>query len=83
LIFEGLYSTTIGKRLLGLVVVDNSGIKITWKQSFLRNISKLNPLWVPLLILELIGGIYIRKTPHQRAFDIVAETKVVKRNSIY
>lgn len=74
IILEGLFSATIGKRLLGLRVIDTSGIKITWTQAFVRNISKLFP---PFFLLDIIGGL-LQKTDNQRTLDQIAQTYVIK-----
>ena len=41
IIAEKTFSTTLGKKLLGLIVVDESGINITWAQSLIRNTTKV------------------------------------------
>ncbi|MHA1976571.1 MAG: RDD family protein [Candidatus Hodarchaeales archaeon] len=79
IIVEQTYSTTLGKRLLGLTVVDESGIKITWNQSILRNLSKI-PFIGFFLVIDLFVGILSEKTRgrNQRMLDFVAGTKVIQ-----
>ncbi len=75
ILLEGLFSTTIGKRLFGLIVIDVSGIKITWKQAIIRNLPKTQ---AEFLFFDVLIGKYIQKTNNQRALDQVAETLVVR-----
>ncbi|MHA2157028.1 MAG: RDD family protein [Candidatus Hodarchaeales archaeon] len=79
IILEQTYSTTVGKRLLGLIVVDETGIKISWNQSILRNLSKI-PLVGFFLLIDLFVGIFSEKTRgrNQRMLDFVAGTKVIQ-----
>lgn len=77
---ERYYSATIGKKLLKLSVVDISGIKITWQQAIVRNLTKIFGGFLPVdfilgVILENQNPEKVRK---QRGFDILAETIVVK-----
>lgn len=74
MVSEGLYSTTLGKRLFGLVVVDKSGITISWTQAFVRNLSKLGSWFV---LLDLLIA-FLQKDDSLRALDSVAETKVLR-----
>ena len=75
IILERLFNTTPGKFVLGILVVDESGIRINWFQSIIRNLSKSQIL---LLIIETIIG-YIEKTNHQRPLDVVAKTIVINK----
>lgn len=75
MITERYFSTTIGKKFLGLIVSDHSGIRITWSQAIIRNLSKAIP---GLILPELIIGKYIETDKFQRPLDKVAETIVVK-----
>ncbi|MHA2203428.1 MAG: RDD family protein, partial [Candidatus Hodarchaeales archaeon] len=52
-VLEKTYSATIGKKLLGLRVVDKSGIRLTWKQVILRNFTKF-PGVAEFLIFDII-----------------------------
>lgn len=81
-VLEYHFGATIGKRLLSLVVVDQSGVRISWKQALIRNLYKflvseeLLPFDVMLgMILEKMDP---EKTKNQRGLDILAETTVIK-----
>lgn len=78
--FEKTYSTTLGKRILGLYVVDESGIKITWNQSFIRNFTKV-PFLTSFLPFDFLLGVLSEKTKGRklRVLDFVAGTKVVQK----
>ena len=84
IVFEGKYSGTVGKRLLKLYIVDVSGIKITWQQAILRNLTKPG-ISSGFFIIEILIGIYLekqypKKALKQRGSDVLAETMVVKMN---
>ncbi len=81
IVCEYVYSTTIGKKILGLLVVDESGIKITWTQSFIRNITKV-PFLTSFLLFDFFLGILSEKTRgrQQRVLDFIAGTIVVKQS---
>lgn len=78
--FEKIYATTLGKRLLGLMVVDETGISISWTQAVLRNFTKV-PFIGGFLPFDVIIGIFSEKTrdKKQRVLDFVAGTIVIKR----
>jgi len=78
ILLEGLFSTTIGKKLFGLIVIDVSGIRISWKQAIIRNLPKTQ---AEFLFFDVLIGKYIQKTTNQRALDQVAETLVVRVKS--
>ncbi len=46
IILDVVWGATIGKRLMGLQVQTVKGARVTFGQSFIRNISKINPLLV-------------------------------------
>jgi uncharacterized RDD family membrane protein YckC len=75
ILVERVFSTTLAKRMLGLKVCDVSGIRITLKQSIIRNFSKLSFLF---LILDVIMGRVMKEGEQQRALDLFAETVVLK-----
>ena len=79
---EYYFSKTIGKKLLGLAVVDKTGIRITWKQAIIRNFSKIIVSEEILPFDAILGMILERmdpeKTRNQRGLDILAETIVIK-----
>ena len=82
-VLEKIYSTTIGKKILGLIVIDETGIKITWTQGLTRNITKI-PFISQFLIFDVIIGIFSEKTRKKnlRVLDLVAGTQVVQENKI-
>jgi uncharacterized RDD family membrane protein YckC len=73
-IFEKMLDGTPGKLLLGLSVCDESGVRITWLQAIIRNLTKSE---VFLLALEVLIAHY-RNTNYQRLLDSVAQTIVVR-----
>lgn len=75
ILFEKMFNATIGKIILKLMVVDETGIKINWYQSIIRNLSKSQ---ITIVIVETLIG-YLQKTNHQRPLDIVAKTIVIKK----
>ena len=81
ILLEQTYSATLGKRILGLSVVDESGIRISWSQSILRNFTKV-PFLSTFLLIDLFVGILSEKTRgrNQRMLDFVAGTKVIQNN---
>ena len=73
-IAESMYGGTIGKMMVGLKVTAVNGERPSLESSFIRNISKI--YWV-LLVLDVIGGLFIAKDPHQKYSDQIAQTTVV------
>ena len=71
---EGLFSMTIGKKMMGLIVINDNKLKITWTQSFIRSLTKLFPL---LLLFESFVGFY-QKNNSQRIMDKIAGTYVIE-----
>lgn len=71
---EGTYHTTIGKILMGLHVATSDGSPMNLEKAFIRNISKV--YWL-LLLLDLIGGFFMKVRPGQRFLDSLANTIVV------
>ncbi|UCE43519.1 MAG: RDD family protein [Candidatus Bathyarchaeota archaeon] len=71
---ESSYGRTIGKGLLGLKVVTVDGGRPSLENAFIRNISKIH---LVLLILDLIGGFFTARDPHQKYSDRIAHTTVV------
>ena len=79
-ILEKVYSATIGKKILGLLVVDKSGIRLTWKQVILRNFTKF-PGVAEFLVFDIILGMLKTESgqgEYQRATEILAEAIVVR-----
>ena len=84
IILEGLYSATIGKKLFNLKVVDKSGIKITWQQAILRNLTKPS-ISSQFFLFDVLIGVFLErqdplKVEKQRGMDVLAGTLVVKQN---
>lgn len=77
---EVFFSTTIGKKLAGLMVVDFAGQRLTLWRALVRNL---------LLVIDiipgffLVGGLFVLFTQrHQRLGDLAARTLVVDRASV-
>ena len=66
---------TLGKRIVGLRVQTVSGSRITYGQSFLRNISKIH--WI-LLFLDWLIGVATPGDRKQKYMDRLAGTAVVQ-----
>ena len=62
------------KGIVGLKVVAVDGGRPSLEGVFIRNISKI--YWV-VLILDVIGGFFTAKDPHQKYSDRIAYTTVV------
>lgn len=79
-IAEKTFSTTFGKWIFGLMVVDESGIALTWNQAIIRNFTKV-PFITAFLPFDVILGIYSEKLRgrDQRVLDFVAGTYVVQK----
>ena len=81
IVLESYYNTTIGKKILNLAVVDQSGIKISKRQAIIRNLSKI-VLGEILFFDVILGMILVRDrstdTRYQRGLDIIAETIVIR-----
>ncbi len=83
IVLEYYLGATFGKKLLKLLVVDQTGIRITWKQAIIRNLSKLL-ISEEILPFDVVLGMILekldpKKTQKQRGLDILAETIVVKQ----
>ncbi|MFX0208821.1 MAG: RDD family protein [Candidatus Hodarchaeota archaeon] len=83
IVLEYYFGATFGKKLLKLLVVDQTGIRITWKQAIIRNFSKLL-ISEEILPFDVVLGMIQEKlnpekTQKQRGLDILAETVVIKR----
>lgn len=80
---EYYLGATIGKKLFNLLVVDQVGVRITWKQAIIRNFSKIL-ISEELLPFDVVLGMILQKmnpekTKNQRGLDILAETIVIKQ----
>ncbi len=78
---EGLWSgQTIGKKLFGLRVIQESGVRLSWLQAFLRNLTR--PV-DRLPLFYLVGGLSALFTPsQQRLGDLLAGTVVVRERRL-
>ncbi len=77
---EKAYSATIGKKLLGLQVVDISGVRLTWKQTIVRNFTKL-PGIIEFLPFDIILGMLKMEKgqgKYQRGTEILADAIVIR-----
>lgn len=75
---EAVFGGTIGKLLLGVTVVNESGDRITLKQSLIRNMLRFVDAF-PYFIPYFVGIVAIAVSPtKQRLGDRVAHTYVVK-----
>lgn len=75
IVLEVSWGATVGKRVLGLQVQTVDGKRVTFNQSFVRNISKI--FWVFLLLDWIIGIATPGRDPHQKYTDRMAGTTVV------
>jgi uncharacterized RDD family membrane protein YckC len=72
MVAEHRWGATAGKRLLGLRVVQESGARIGFGQSVLRQI----PFFFQIFVLDVLFALFT--THHQRAFELVSKTRVVR-----
>ncbi len=77
-ILEALTSTTIGKKLYGLETTEKTEPGITYKQAFIRNLSKIRP---ELIFIDLLVGYWMRPSRNQRALEIFSRTTVTESTS--
>ncbi|MFX0062856.1 MAG: RDD family protein [Candidatus Hermodarchaeota archaeon] len=84
IVLEKVFFGTIGKKIVRIFVVDETGIIITWKQAIIRNFTKIL-FWNIILVFDTIFGILMNKKlateniKNQRMLDILAETIVIKQ----
>ncbi len=71
-LLEARFGRTVGKRLLGLRVLQESGLPIGLKEAFLRRLS----FYFEVLAVDALFVLFTAR--HQRAFDIVARTVVIQ-----
>ncbi len=70
---QSTWQGTLGKKLMGIKVVDINGQRLEWKQSLIRNLGK----WMGLpLVLLILWPLIDRKG--QGLYDKIAKTYVVK-----
>lgn len=69
---ETIFHATLGKKMLGLIVVSDSG-KLDYWQSFVRNLTKT--ILLPILVFDFVAIMF---TEGRRRFtEILAATKVI------
>jgi uncharacterized RDD family membrane protein YckC len=73
-ILEWKYHKTVGKSLLGLLVITTDGSKVTLEKALIRNVSKI--YWL-LLLLDVMGGLLTEAKPGQKFSDKIAGTTVI------
>ncbi len=72
---EAIFGRTVGKRLVGLRVVDEDGDRIGWGQSLVRNLLRI----VDALFIYLVAAVSVWSSPtRQRLGDRAARTFVVR-----
>ncbi len=72
IVLEATLGHTIGKRLLGLRVVRESGARISLGQSFVRQL----PLMLEVFWVDVLFALFTES--HQRAFELLSKTRVVR-----
>lgn len=74
---EKEFNTTLGKRLLGLYTISKDGLKLTWSQSLIRNLTKIQGEFLPF---DVLIGWYLKKDPNytQKVTDYITECIVIK-----
>ncbi len=70
-IVEYRVGQTVGKRLVGLSVVQESGTRISLGQSFVRQL----PMFLQMYWIDVLFALFTEKS--QRAFELVSKTRVV------
>jgi uncharacterized RDD family membrane protein YckC len=71
LLAEYRYGKTLGKHWLGLRVVRESGARISFGQSVVRQL----PLFLEVFWIDVLFALFTDK--HQRAFELLSKTRVV------
>ncbi|MHA2249777.1 MAG: RDD family protein [Candidatus Kariarchaeaceae archaeon] len=73
---EKIYATTIGKQIFGMRVVDSFGLKIGWKQTLVRNFTKIQGEFLPFDVL--LGWLMEDELrTFRRATEIASNTRVI------
>ena len=70
-IAEYKYGNTLGKHLMGLRVVRESGARISFGQSVVRQLPMLSQVWW----IDVLFALFTDK--HQRAFELLSKTRVI------
>jgi uncharacterized RDD family membrane protein YckC len=71
LVAEYFYGKTLGKHWLGLRVVRESGARISFGQSVVRQL----PLFLEVFWIDVLFALFTDK--HQRAFELLSKTRVI------
>jgi uncharacterized RDD family membrane protein YckC len=71
LIAEYQFGETLGKHLMGLRVVRESGGRISFGQSIVRQL----PMFLQVFWIDVMFALFTEK--HQRAFELLSKTRVV------
>jgi uncharacterized RDD family membrane protein YckC len=69
---EARYGQTLGKRLMGLRVVRESGARITTGQAVVRQL----PMFLQMYWIDVLFALFTEN--HQRAFELLSKTRVVE-----
>ena len=81
IIMEAYVSWTVGKRIVGMRVVDSSGSRIGLSKSIVRNLLRLVD---GLPAFNIIGIVLIATSPRKQRFgDRIAKTYVVRKTSYH
>jgi uncharacterized RDD family membrane protein YckC len=72
IVAERRYGQTVGKRLLGLRVVRESGARISIGQAFVRQL----PAMLQVYWIDILFALFTDKS--QRAFEMLSKTRVVR-----
>jgi uncharacterized RDD family membrane protein YckC len=75
IVAEALYGKTLGKHLLGLRVVRESGTRISTGQAIVRNL----PWFFEVFWIDALFALFTDKS--QRAFELLSKTRVVRSDA--
>lgn len=75
-IVESMTGTTLGKKVLGLIVVSTDG-PMTFSKGIVRNVPKM--FWYVFLPVDFFVGLSRERDPRQRWVDGVSSTVVIKK----
>ena len=80
MVLDTAWGGTIGKRVMGLQVQMVNGSKVTYGKSFIRNISKIYPLF---LFLDWLIGVVTAGDKRQKFTDRYAGTIVIQARQAF
>jgi uncharacterized RDD family membrane protein YckC len=72
IVTEAVYGKTVGKHLMGLRVVRESGARISLAQSIVRQL----PVFLQVFWIDALFALFTER--HQRAFELLSKTRVVR-----